>query len=81
MILHTNVGLANGAIGAINAALIAGNRREARLARLRQFWRQVEQRWPSPGALTAPGLASLLSNAATVMAGLPAFFQPNKIWT
>jgi len=64
-------------IGAINAALIAGNRRDERLPRLRQFWRQVEQRWPSAGALTAPGLASLLSNAATVMAGIPAFFKPN----
>src|SRR5678816_2725710 len=30
-------------IGAINAALIAGNAQENRLARLREFWARVEQ--------------------------------------
>ena len=30
-------------IGAINAALIAGNAKENRLARLRDFWARVEQ--------------------------------------
>jgi len=64
-------------IGAINAALIAGNRREQRVQRLRQFWSLVEQRWPAAGALAALGLANLLPNAATVIGGIPAFFKPS----
>jgi len=64
-------------IGAINAALIAGNRREQRVERLRQFWSLVEQRWPAAGALAALGLANLLPNAATVIGGIPAFFKPS----
>jgi NTE family protein len=64
-------------IGAINAALIAGNPRALRLERLRQFWSQVEQRWPEWGVLAALGLGGLAPNAATVMNGIPAFFRPN----
>ena len=65
-------------IGAINAALIAGNPRELRLARLQQFWQQVEHRWPAAAALAAMGMANLLPNAMTVMSGIPAFFRPNS---
>ena len=38
-------------IGAINAALIAGNEPENRLAKLREFWQRVEQRpfWTRTG--------------------------------
>jgi NTE family protein len=64
-------------IGAINAALIAGNPLELRLPRLREFWRQVEQRQPSAGALAALGLANLMPNAATVLGGIPSFFKPS----
>jgi NTE family protein len=64
-------------IGAINAALIAGNPRELRLARLKQFWDQVELGWPPAVALAALGLANLLPNAMTVLSGIPAFFKPN----
>jgi NTE family protein len=64
-------------IGAINAALIAGNPREQRLARLQQFWDQVEHRWPPAAALAALGMANLLPNAMTVLSGIPAFFRPN----
>ena len=37
-------------IGAINASLIAGNAPEHRLARLKQFWKRMEQKpaWPLP---------------------------------
>ena len=37
-------------IGAINAALIAGNEPKQRVAALRAFWRRVEQKsfWPAP---------------------------------
>ena len=64
-------------IGAINAALIAGNPREQRLARLQQFWEQVELRWPPAAALAALGMAHLLPNAMTVLSGVPAFFRLN----
>jgi len=50
-------------IGAINAALIAGNAKHARLDRLREFWQRVEQK-PSWGAWSI------------VAGGLPAFFTP-----
>lgn len=65
-------------IGAINASLIAGNPREMRLQRLREFWAQVEQRVPAAGALAAMGfgLANILPNAATVLGGVPGFFKP-----
>ena len=51
-------------IGAINSALIAGNPKERRLARLREFWHCV-------------GQESLLGNWAIVAAGVPAFFRPH----
>jgi NTE family protein len=50
-------------IGALNAGLIAGNGREQRLPRLREFWRRVAQ-------------ASPLGAAATFAFGVPAFFSP-----
>jgi NTE family protein len=64
-------------IGAINAALIAGNPRAQRLARMRQFWDQIEHRWPPAAALAAFGLANMLPNAMTMLSGIPAFFKPN----
>lgn len=53
-------------IGAINAALIAGNARENRLARLREFWQRVEQGSP-------------LAAFATFTRGIPAFFTPRPL--
>ncbi|MCC6198372.1 MAG: patatin-like phospholipase family protein [Burkholderiales bacterium] len=49
-------------IGAINAALIAGNSPEVRLERLRTFWSRVTQG---------------TGNFATVTLGIPQFFVPN----
>ena len=64
-------------IGAINAALIAGNPAELRLDRLNEFWRHVE----SPSYLSGPmdwlGMGNLVANMTTVMRGIPAFFEPN----
>ncbi len=64
-------------IGAINAALIAGNAREHRLDRLNAFWRHVE----TPSAMAGPfdwlGMGNLIANMSTVMRGIPAFFEPN----
>jgi NTE family protein len=66
-------------IGAINAALISGNRPEDRLARLNEFWRRVEQQPTSAGFFDWMGLGNLLSNLNTVTRGIPAFFSPNPL--
>ena len=66
-------------IGAINAALIAGNVPAQRLERLREFWHRVQQPWPAAGTLAAFGWANLLPNAATVVGGIPGFFKPNPM--
>jgi NTE family protein len=66
-------------IGAINAALIVGNDGAQRLARLRQFWQLVEQRGPAVAVPPVLGPPNLLSNAATLMAGIPNFFSPNPL--
>ena len=51
-------------IGAINAAIIAGNPPELRLARLREFWSLVTSGW-SPGALSSlDHLRSALGDAS-----------------
>jgi NTE family protein len=64
-------------IGAINAALIAGNARDERIARLNAFWGHVE----SPATLASPldwlGIGNFVANMTTVMRGIPAFFEPN----
>jgi NTE family protein len=66
-------------IGAINAALISGNRPEDRLAKLAEFWRRVEQQWPVTGLFDWMGLGNLLPNFNTVARGIPAFFTPNRL--
>ncbi len=64
-------------IGAINAALIAGNAPGQRLARLRAFWERVEQRVPGGHAFDWLGLGAMMANLNTVTRGIPAFFEPN----
>jgi NTE family protein len=64
-------------IGAINAALIAGNPPERRLERLEQFWRHVELQNTLPGPLDWLGMGHWVANMTTVMRGIPAFFEPN----
>ena len=53
-------------IGAFNAGLIAGNARENRLPRLREFWRRVEQDSP-------------FGYYATLAGGIPALFAPRPM--
>src|SRR5437763_784737 len=66
-------------IGAINAALIAGNAPGERVARLREFWELVSSTLPAP-AWTPDGLTRRWLNAvATTQAlffGVPGFFTP-----
>ena len=66
-------------IGAINAALIAGNAREHRLDRLRAFWARVEQAAAHDFTRLFTGLANLPANLTTVVHGIPAFFAPNPL--
>lgn len=66
-------------IGAINAAIIAGNAQKSRVARLRSFWNEVTtptEWWPS--GLSGP-LAVWQQKASAfsaLMFGQPGFFAP-----
>jgi NTE family protein len=64
-------------IGAINASLIAGNEPQNRLARLKEFWKRMEQN-PIWSLRTAfPGFNEKLAYWSTVTNGIPGFFRPN----
>jgi NTE family protein len=65
-------------IGAINAALIAGNAPDKRLEKLHEFWRAVEYGLPANTMAALPGGTSA-SRLMTMMTGLPAFFKPNPM--
>jgi NTE family protein len=66
-------------IGAINASLIAGNRREDRLPKLKQFWKRMEQN-PVWNIRTAfPGFNEQLSYWATITHGIAGFFRPHAL--
>ena len=62
-------------IGAINAALIAGNSADNRLERMQAFWQRMEH-----GHIFETQLGAWLSPLRTISAiagGIPAFFAPN----
>ena len=69
-------------IGAINAALIAGNPPETRVAQLRAFWEQITETavgWPiglfgGPLALTQSAAAQ-----SAMLFGQPGFFSPRRV--
>jgi len=66
-------------IGAINAAIIAGNPPERRLARLRTFWERITERkiWPfTPDGDIYRKAHNALSSWLTMMCGQPGFFEP-----
>ncbi|TAK47032.1 MAG: patatin-like phospholipase family protein [Betaproteobacteria bacterium] len=67
-------------IGAINGAIIAGNRVEHRLERLTAFWETV--RTDAPGSNRWwPGAGSAMLNLGIFMHGVPGFFAPNpQVW-
>lgn len=65
-------------IGAINAALIAGNPIEQRMERLNAFWDHVEHPATIAGPLDWLGMGNWAANMTTVMRGIPAFFEPNS---
>jgi NTE family protein len=66
-------------IGAINAAIIAGNPPDRRIARLREFWDLVSSGLPlvPPAFLDPMRLAfNRISATATMTFGVPGFFTP-----
>jgi NTE family protein len=70
--------IAGVSIGAINAALIAGNPLERRVERLREFWQLVSSA-PAQRMPTWMGDATVLkqwSATMAVFAGIPGFFTP-----
>ncbi|NMM11277.1 MAG: patatin-like phospholipase family protein [Polaromonas sp.] len=78
---HQPTWLAGISIGAVNAALIAGNPSDRRVARLREFWELLSSSFQPP-ALATPANATARqalneSSAAQVLLfGVPGFFAP-----
>jgi NTE family protein len=69
-------------IGAVNAALIAGNRPERRLAALSEFWDRVTDRtiWPfTPDGDIYRQTRNTVSALTTALFGQPGLFNPHQI--
>jgi NTE family protein len=69
-------------IGAVNAAIIAGNRPEDRLARLRGFWERITSAlpaFPMAGGDSWREWAHLMSAGFVAMQGVPGFFSPRAL--
>jgi NTE family protein len=64
-------------IGAINAGIIAGNRPENRLPRLREFWDRMRHDALTGLVADMPLWGAAAASAITVFGGLPRFFRPN----
>lgn len=66
-------------IGAVNAALIAGNPPEQRRVRLREFWERVTAPVPWQPLLPGDQARALFNNASAALIatfGVPGFFRP-----
>jgi NTE family protein len=66
-------------IGAVNAAIIAGNDREKRVDRLKEFWEMVSAPVPwNPVLRTDRGRSAFNETSAAIIAtfGVPGFFTP-----
>ena len=70
--------IAGTSIGAINAALIAGNAPDERVARLRTFWERISH--GSAGGIAASGdarrIANLMASLRARLAGRPGLYTP-----
>jgi len=74
--------IAGVSIGAINAALIAGNPPARRIERVREFWTRVSQFTPPPlpmGMEMMRPMMNGLSTASAMAFGVPGFFVPRKL--
>lgn len=68
-------------IGAINAALIAGNKPADRLDRLRKFWDLMASDCATCEQWDIFGMGRAAHNLTTVTKGIPGFFTPNpRAW-
>ncbi len=70
-------------IGAINAAIIAGNAPEARVAKLRAFWEGITEwtaGWPSDASKLISQWQRQLSAQAAILFGQPGFFAPQPAY-
>lgn len=69
-------------IGAINAAIIAGNRPEARVDALRKFWEGITattRLWPVLSGLTTDDHRRFASSMNAILFGQPGFFAPHQM--
>ena len=71
-------------IGALNAAILAGNPAETRIDRLRGFWERIsnDRAWILTGDTTPDWLRrwqSMASAAQTIALGVPGFFAPQPV--
>jgi NTE family protein len=69
-------------IGAINAAIIAGNTPESRLKRLRSFWDEITAHtslWPSALGGSLAAWQQKTSALTALMFGQPGFFTPRTL--
>ena len=64
-------------IGAINAALIAGNPPAQRYEKLSAFWRRVTERTRFDTGPLLPGWNRTLAELMIIGGGIAGFFQPN----
>lgn len=72
--------IAGVSIGAINAALIAGNRPEHRVERLREFWHRMSRGvlLPAPVEKQSRTVFNWWSSRMSVFNGINGFFQPRS---
>ncbi len=65
-------------IGAINAAIIAGNPPEQRTARLRRFWEKITNAYtlPAPKGASPRRVFNTMNSLGVMTFGLPGFFRP-----
>src|SRR4029450_13695289 len=64
-------------IGAINGGLIAGTAPEHRLARLKEFWKRMEQNPVWNWRTAFPDFNEKLAYWSTVTPGIPGFLRPH----
>jgi NTE family protein len=69
-------------IGGINAAIIAGNPPETRVAQLRAFWEQITgsaKGWPSGAGDGTSALQQKAAAQSALLFGQPGFFSPRQV--
>jgi NTE family protein len=66
-------------IGAVNASIIAGNKRNERLARLREFWHRAQFDLFQNAVSSIPYGGDKVARLMAVVTGLPEFFTPNPL--